>query len=224
MLVARSFARALVVAALTAAPQVALAGPVCGGSTFSTCASISVTKIMLANGDVRVRIEVMNQAGLGGTHGGTRFTYIGLWGLPETATYADSTLRVGGTVEETDWRVATRTKQDEARNGLKLRDDMRGVRLREGVVEGLRPGQTASFEFDLSGVAFEDVDVRRWEIRGEASSVECATDLVAKNGTLSEARGAEALCAVVLTPEPASLVLLATGLLGVCGIALRRRG
>jgi hypothetical protein len=220
-----SFARALVVAALLLAPQAVRAGPVCGGSTFTTCASVTVRKILLANGNIRVRFEVMNQAGLGNTHGGTRFTYIGLSDLPDSAAYVDRSLFVGGSAEESDWEIAKPRKSDaENPHGLKLREDMRGVRLREGVLEGLSAGEVAAFEFELSGVAFDDVNVENWEIRAEAVGVECSTDLVAKNGTLNEARSTTALCAAaVVTPEPATLVLLATGLAAIGGAAARRR-
>ncbi len=206
-----------------ATPLAAGATPACGGSTFTTCASVTVIKVLLANGNVRVRIEVMNQAGLAGTDAATRFTYIGLWGLPSSAAYVDSSLTSGGTALQSDWRVATPTEDDE-RQGLKLREDMRGVRLRPGVVDGIRAGQVAAFEFDLSGVTFDEVNVRDWEIHAELAGAECATDLVAKNGTLNEARKAVAQCAVsAVTPEPPVIFLVATGLAVLSGLSWRRR-
>ncbi|MGQ0641206.1 MAG: PEP-CTERM sorting domain-containing protein [Gemmatimonadaceae bacterium] len=217
-----SLARALAAAALLVAPQITRATPVCGGSTFTTCASVTVTKVLLSNGNVRVRFEVMNQAGLGESNGETHFTYVGLWGLPSTASYADSSVTVGGSALPSDWRAATPSELDDPEKFI-MRADMRGVRLRPGIFEGLRAGQIASFEFDLTGVRLEDVNVNNWEIHGAIGRAECVTDLVAKNGTLNEARMAAPLCSAVITPEPATFVLFATGLAAMGGIVLRRR-
>jgi PEP-CTERM motif len=218
-----SWSRTLTGALLLLASQTARATPVCGGSSFTTCASVTITKILLANGNVRVRIEVMNQAGLGRTHDEPHFTYIGLYGLPSTAAYVDSSLVVGGQARSTDWRVAERTEADrQLKNDFQLRDDMRGVRLQQGVLEGLRAGQMASFEFDLTGVAFGEVNVRDWELHAEAGGGECGTTMVGRDGTVSEARNEAAFCGAVATPEPATILLLATGLIGVGGFAWRR--
>jgi PEP-CTERM motif-containing protein len=208
-------------ASLVTAPLAAGATPVCGGSSFATCASVTITKTVLSNGNVRVRIEVMNQAGLGNSYGGTAFTRIGLWGLPEAAKYVDGMFFVGGDAVATDWRLAHRTAEDEGDESM--RADMRGVRLRPGINGGLRPGHSAAFEFDLSGVSLDDVHIRDWLIHAEVGGGACSTDMVANNGTLSEARDESALCVAVLTPEPSSMLLLATGLAGLGGLSWSRR-
>src|SRR5262245_26394084 len=87
-------------------PSAARATPACGGSTFTTCASVNITKTLLSNGNVRIRIEVLNQAGIAGTYERTTITRLGLWGL-DSARYVVGSLRVGGEAVESDWRLAT---------------------------------------------------------------------------------------------------------------------
>lgn len=216
--------RATATALFVLAPSAARATPACGGSTFATCASVTITKTLLSNGNVRIRIEVLNQAGLAGTYERMTFTRMGLWGLPEYAHYVPGSLVVGGDAVETDWRLAALTPEDDTLpKEVRMRPDMRGVRLRQGVALGLRQRQPASFEFDLSGIAIDEINTRNWEIHAEAVEGGCTTDMVAHEGTLNTARNQSALCSAVLTPEPNTILLFATGLAGLTGLQLLRR-
>ncbi len=212
------------IALLLITPSLARATPVCGGSTFTTCASVNITKVLLSNGNIRIRIEVLNQAGLAGTYERITFTRFGLWGLSENARYVARSLVVGGGAIETDWRLASLSAEDDSiPKELRMRPDLRGVRLRRGIALGLTQKQPASFEFDLSGVAIDDVNIRDWELHAEAVDGSCSTDMVARDGTLGEARSASALCSAVLTPEPITLLFFTTGLAALGGMRWTRR-
>jgi hypothetical protein len=216
---------ALGTALLAATPLIARATPACGGSSFSTCASVTITKVLLTNGNVRVRIEVMNQAGLAGTDERTRLTYIGLRNLPLHAQYVDSSLTVGGSQIRDDWRLARAVESDSEDSPFRLRDDLRGVRVaKPWEIRGLSTGEVAAYEFDLTGVAYDDVDVHAWELHGEIGSGDCVTQMVATNGSVNEPRIQSNLCAATVTPEPGTLLLFATGLAGGAGfLRIRRR-
>jgi hypothetical protein len=210
--------------ALLIAPSVARATPACGGSTFATCASVNVTKTLLSNGNVRIRIEVLNQAGLAGTYERTTITRVGLWGLSDSARYVAGSLTVGGEAVETDWRLASLSAEDDSiPKERRMRQDLRGVRLRQGIPLGLTQKQPASFEFDITGISIDEINIRNWELHAEAQDGSCATDMVAREGTLSEARSSSALCTALVTPEPSTLLFLTTGLAGLSGLQWVRR-
>ena len=216
--------RAVAIALLIIAPSAAHATPACGGSTFATCASVNITKTLLSNGNVRIRIEVLNQAGLAGTYERMTITRLGLWGLSDSARYVAGSLTVGGDAVETDWRLASLSAEDDSiPKELRMRPDLRGVRLRQGIALGLTQKQPASFEFDLTGIPIDEINVRNWELHAEAQDGSCSTDMVAREGTLSEARTASALCTALVTPEPSTLLYFTTGLAGLSGLQWARR-
>lgn len=209
---------------IIAAPSAACATPACGGSTFATCASVNITKTLLSNGNVRIRIEVLNQAGLAGTYERMTITRLGLWGLSDSARYVAGSLNVGGDAVETDWRLASLSAEDDSiPKELRMRPDLRGVRLRQGIPLGLTQKQPASFEFDLTGISIDEINIRNWELHAETQEGSCPTDMVAREGTLSEARGSSALCTALVTPEPGTLLLFTTGLAGLSGLQWVRR-
>ena len=212
------------VMALFVAPSAAQAAPACGGSAFTTCASVNITKTLLSNGNVRIRIEVLNQAGVAGTYERLTITRLGLWGLAEHARYVQGSLVVGGDAVEPDWRLASLSAEDDSiPKELRMRADLRGVRLRQGIARGLTQKQPASFEFDISGIAIDEINVRNWELHAESDGGSCSTDMVARDGTLNEARNTSALCSAVVTPEPSTLLFLSTGLAAFGGLRWCRR-
>jgi hypothetical protein len=184
---------------------------------------VNVTKTLLSNGDVRIRIEVLNQAGVAGTFERMTITRLGLWGLPDSARYVAGRLVVGGEAVQNDWRLASLGAEDDSiPKELRMRADLRGVRLRQGIARGLTQKEPASFEFDLTAVSINDVNTLNWELHFEAEGG-CTTDMVARNGTLNEVKSVSALCSALATPEPSTLLFFSTGLAGLTGLHWMRR-
>lgn len=208
---------------LALGPGLAHASPACGGSNFTTCASVSISKMLLSNGTVRIRIEVLNQAGLAGTYERMTITRLGLLGIPDSARYVPGSLVVGGEGLATDWRLATLSAEDDSiPPERRMKPDLRGVRLKQGIMLGLNQRQPASFEFDLAGAPIDEIDTGSWELHFEAAGG-CFTDMVAHNGTLNEVKSVSALCNALVTPEPSTLLFFGTGLAGLSGLFWMRR-
>lgn len=207
--------------ALSSVPSTARA-QVCGGSNFATCASVSISASDIGSGVVRIVMTVTNQSGLNGTYAGTIFGTMGLWGLGGYSYVSGSLLVTGAPLS--NWGLGT-----VGLSGVGITANTAGVNRSGSIQNGLLPGQTATFQFDISGLTAAGIDVNDWAIHGLSGPPDlvnggnCSTKLVSTDGSVNTGPYDPNCAFASAAPEPATMALLATGLAGIAGGAAARR-
>ncbi len=189
---------------------------VCGGSLFRTCASVSLSVATAAN-QTWARLTITNLSGEYGTDLAT-FTRIALMNTP-------TWLRMANTVNVIDGA-------GNAIAGSTLGWTVEGggasatMRIRRGndplLQPVIAPGQSITFAFRVLPVnTATDPNPSTWDPAATGTEYE----IIASRAGVGQSvctTGSSCL-SVSVTPEPVTMTLLATGLLGIGGVGVIRR-
>jgi len=199
----------------------------CGGSSFATCASVSVSSSFDAiTGQTWISMTVTNLSGTNGTYGGTIFTEMGLFGLPGSQntpsfSYVNGSLSVmeGGVDHTSDWTLGTG-----GLNGAGITKFVSGANTTNGINGGIPAPHGYTFTFAVTGLSSSfDPNNYGFAIHGQGGPNSCSTKLVIQSDGTTNAGPYDANCSPSVTPEPLTMTLLGTGLAGMGAASARRR-
>ena len=219
--------RGLAVAAVLSLPAAssAEAQAICGGNLFKTCASVSISSSNLGGGVWQIAMTVKNLSGTLGTYASTVFTAIGIWGQ-SSFSYVSGSLNSTGSG---NWGLGNDNNGSvQGLSGSGIGSKVIGVKANQGINGGISAGQTANITFRINTSSAPDLT--NWAIHGQGGPSGCSTKLVVDNGVGNQDWASTSQCETppvepppTVTPEPASMILLGSGLAGIAGVVRRRR-
>ena len=214
---------------------------ICGGSSFMTCAAVEINVV---GNSVTMRVwNLSNNLGAtgghaaGGSSAGSIIDGIALFNVPAGIQLSAGTLAVtapgqsggqssgwnlrnfGGVALALDARNADRTRSAGVASGCHqppLAGSPANL-MTNPCLPSLGTANWVTFSFEVTGGTWDprtsDISVRAWDpATGETSEQWTGTTPFGQPGT-----------AVTITPEPVTMTLLATGLVGMGGAGLARR-
>ena len=207
----RGVGAAAALLALTAGNAMAF-GPftntqVCGGTLFTTCATLTTTYVDNLNGTSTLTIDIANTSS-----NGDAFTAFGIRdvdpsassvdaGLAATWSYVGDVNQLGGDPDGANPKFS----------GFETNNGINGAITNDG--------NTYSFSLTF---ATADLASLEFALHSQGGPNGCSTKLFI-NGTDAQVDTVDPACATTVVPEPITMTLLATGLAGMGGAGIVRR-